>query len=313
MMTLEKLDANEQIYFGQQLTKIKSTTYRVKFPELKARRLFPISLDGGKGTKIIGYEMYEEVGFAKVVSNYATDFPRVDIRGKEHFAKVRSLGDSYGYNIQEIREAEQAKKDLQGSRASSAKRAIYQLENKIAFFGDPSHNIVGFLTNVNISTATVENDGDGDATAWTTKTSDQIIRDISDCLEAPSSNTNDVESATNTLLLPSAQYKLIKNKRCSTNSDISIYKYIMNGYEEEGIKLSIIKVPQLASSKNDFFDSDIMVAYERNPDKVTMEVPVDFEQFPPTQEGQEYVIDCHERFGGILMPYPLSAANYDGI
>ena len=46
------------------------------------------------------------MGFAKIISDYADDFSRVDIYGEEESVKVHSIGVSYGYNIMEIRAGE---------------------------------------------------------------------------------------------------------------------------------------------------------------------------------------------------------------
>ncbi len=40
---------------------------------------------------------------AKIISSYASDLPRADVKGKPTTAIIKSLGDSYGYSIQEMR------------------------------------------------------------------------------------------------------------------------------------------------------------------------------------------------------------------
>ena len=36
---------------------------------------------------------------AAIINNYATDLPRVDVKGESHTAHIKSIGDSYGYNV----------------------------------------------------------------------------------------------------------------------------------------------------------------------------------------------------------------------
>lgn len=305
---MKRLDVNEQIFFNNELTKTKARTYDVIYPELKARTLIPVSFEAGPGAEAVRYEQYDTTGFAKVVSSYASDFPRADIKGKEFVSVVKSLGASYGYNVQEIRAAAMAGKPLQQRRANAAKYAILQLENRLAFFGDPAYNLQGFLTNPNIPTGTVEDDGVGGSTRWTDKTPQQILRDMMVCASAPFRNTNGVEQA-NVLLLPPSQYAMAANLPFSENSDKTILSWFLTN--NQYIKV-VDWCAELAADNNPM-GADIMFAYNRSPDKVTLEIPSDFEQMEPQEEGMEYVIYCHERFGGVVWYYPMSAALYDGI
>jgi hypothetical protein len=308
MKTEYKLDAGEQIFFNQELTKTKARTYDIVYPELKARTLIPVSYEAGPGAETVRYEQYDQTGFAKIVSNYASDFPRADIKGAEFASIVKSLGDSYGYNVQEIRAAAMAGKPLQQRRANAAKRAVLQLENTLAFFGDTVHNLGGFLTNPNIPNGTVPADGVGPSTLWSTKTPQQILRDMMICAAAPFINTNGVESA-NVMLLPPQQFAMVSNLPFSDVSDKTILQWFLSN--NQYVK-TVDWCNELAAANNPM-NADIIFAYNRSPDKVTLEIPSDFEQFAPQEVGLDYVIYCHERFGGVIWYYPMSAAWYDGI
>ena len=98
------IDAQESVFFDRELEYIKSQSYDVKFPQLKAKTLIPVSTEAGPGASTITYRAYEGYGVAKIIASYADDLPRADVGGKEFTSNVRSLGDSYGYNVQEIRE-----------------------------------------------------------------------------------------------------------------------------------------------------------------------------------------------------------------
>src|SRR5262249_12893374 len=154
-----KLDANEQIFFERQLESVKAKTYDVKYPNLKARTLIPVSFETPQGAKSITYYQYDQVGMAKIVANYAKDFPRVTIKGKKFTSPVEGLGDSYGYTIDDIKAAAMAGVALEQREANAAKRAMAQLENRLAYFGDTQTNIPGFFTNANVPETAVAADG----------------------------------------------------------------------------------------------------------------------------------------------------------
>lgn len=303
-----RLDDNTSIFFNQELTKTKSRTYDIVYPQFKARSLIPVSFDAGPAAQVIRYEQYDVTGFAKIVSNYASDFPRADVKGKEFASIVKALGDSYGYNVDEIRAAAMAGKPLQQRRANSAKQAMMKLENDIAFFGDTDNNLGGFLTNSNIPSGTVPADGDGGLTTWVSKSPQQILRDMNLAASAPFENTNGVEQA-NVLLLPPAQYSLIANTPFSDLSDKTILQWFLTN--NQFIK-SVEWVNELKAANNPM-NEDLMFAYNRSPDKLTLEVPSDFEQFPPQEVGLDYVIYCFQKCGGVIWYYPMSAQIYDGI
>jgi len=306
MTSKQRLDASETVFFQRELEAVKSKTYDVKYPELKCRRLIPVSFDAGAGAESIVYQQYDQVGMAKIISAYGSDLPRADIVGKEFVAKIKSLGCSYGYNIQEIRNANMAGKPLQSRKAAAAKRAILQKENNIAYFGDASTGLVGFLNNPNVTQTVVPN-GVSASPLFADKTPDEILADLNGAANFIVESTNGVEIP-DTLLLPLAQYNYIKSTPRSANSDTTILQYFLdnNGY----IK-TVEWVNELKGVGNG--GVDVMVCYRRDPDVLTLEIPQDFEQFPEQEQGLEYVVPCHQRIGGVLVYYPMAVNIVSGI
>ncbi len=303
----QNLDADESIFFSRQLEFVKSKTYDIKFPELKARSLIPVSFEAGSGAESIKYEQFTQVGLAKLIANYADDLPRADIAAKEFIAPVKSLGMSYGWNVQEVRAAQFAGKSLTTRKSAAAKRGHLATENQIAWFGDSDANLPGLLTNANINSVTIPNDGTGPSTLWSTKTPAQIIRDINLMTRTVHEVTKGVEFA-NTLLLPIAQYNLIFDTPRSDQSDMSIGKWVL---ENNPHLAAIDWLEELNGTGT--AGADQIFAYNRSPDKLTLEIPQDFEQFPVQERNLEFVVPTHHRIGGVLFYYPLSAALGEGI
>ena len=127
-----RLDSNESVFFNRELAYIKSKSYDAKYAELKGLTLIPISTEAGAGVNEIVYHQYRGVGFAKVIADYAKDFPRVDIYGIEKSVKVKGIGDSYGYSIKEIRASQRTGKGLDQRRAITARRAHDEMMNRMA-------------------------------------------------------------------------------------------------------------------------------------------------------------------------------------
>jgi hypothetical protein len=203
-----KLDAGESVFFKRELEYIKARTYDTKQKVLKAISLFPVSGEAGPGATEITFRKYTGVGFAKVIADYASDFPRVDVYGEEVTRKVKGLGDSYGYSIEEIRASQMANKNLDQRRANAARRAQDELVDRIAWNGLVNYNIPGFINYPGISEYTVPNDGTGTTKTWSTKTADQILRDMNS-LAAKVVEVTSGREIPDTILLPLQQYNLI--------------------------------------------------------------------------------------------------------
>ena len=141
-----KLDAGESAFFARELEYVIAQTYDVQYKELKAFSLLPISSEAGVGATEITWRQYSKVGMAQIIADYARDFPRADVDGTEHTSKVKGIGVSYGYSIEEIRRSQMVGKRLDQRKAEAARRAVDQKINSIAFSGDSAHGLGGFIS-----------------------------------------------------------------------------------------------------------------------------------------------------------------------
>lgn len=300
------LDAGQSVFFDRELESVKSQSYDVQFPELKAKRLIPVSSDAGSGASSITYQSYEGYGIAKIIASYADDLPRADIGGTETTAKVKSCGSSYGYSVQEVRESQMAGKNLPSRKATQAREMIERLEDKIAWLGDAKHGLVGLLNVAGSQTYTVIADGTGTVTTWADKTPKQILRDMNGLVTQVVVTTLGIESI-DTILLPIEQYRLINTEAKSDDSETTILQYFLKN--NPGISVEWVNAVKGAGTAG----ADVMLGYKRDPRKLTLEIPQMFEQFPVQEKNLEYTVPCHSRIAGILAYYPLSIIKGEGI
>lgn len=309
------LDANEGIFFARELEFVKAKTYDIQYPELKMTRLLPVSFEAGPAAETITFESYGMVGFAKVISNYATDLPRVDVYGTEDTVRVKTIGDAYGYNIQEIKASNKTGKSLPTMKASAARKAIERKIDDIALTARADDGIngglVGLLYNANTTKGTVtQRDGDY---VWADKTPAEILADLTEWVNDMIALTNGVE-VPDTILLPREQYALL-NVPLQTGSDTTIKEFFLKNNPEitlidwlAGLN-NVNPVPSTGVASN----TDCAVIYRRSPDKLTLEIPQPFESLEPQAVGLEYKIPCTARCGGVVIYYPLSVSIVEGI
>jgi hypothetical protein len=301
-----RLDAAESAFFARETEYIKAQTYDAKHPELKALGLIPFSSEAGPGATQITFRRFDGVGLAKIIADYAKDFPRVDIYGVEDSVKVKGIGDSYGYNIKEIRMSMKAGKRLDQRRAAVARKAHDEKVNKMAFKSVPEAGTRGLLDYPGITEATLPADGAGGSKAWSTKTVDQILRDIDIVLDAVCIPTFMREQADTILLPPSAYRKLIHTRLGDTDS--TLLKFIQDNYPD------ITKIDWLNElSGVGPGKTDRILVGRFDEEHLTLELPTPFEQFDAEKKGMEYEIPCHSECAGTIIYYPMAFAYADGI
>jgi hypothetical protein len=305
------LDAGESMFFARQLEYIKAQSYDILYPEYKAITMIPVSTEAGPGAESITYREFDTVGLMKIISNYADDLPRADVRGKEYTIPVRSIGGSYGYNVQEIRAARMANKPLELRRAESARRAYEQMVNRIGWFARAADGVYGGLTGLLYNANVTKADSIATAVNWldAARTADQIILDFATQFYNMVDLTKGIEWP-DTALMPPLQFGKIRTMPRSTISDTTVYQFIKNAHPElktiEWVNELKAVTPKPSTPTAAASYTDVMILYRKDPMKLTLEIPQPFEQFPVQERGLEYLIPTHARVGGVLIYYPLS-------
>jgi hypothetical protein len=300
------LDAAESVFLSKQLEQVRAKTYDIKYANLLGRQLVPVDNSIAPGVEVVTYYQYDQVGVAKIIADYADDLPRADVKGKEFSSRVRGIGNSYGYSMQEARAAQFAGLPLEQRKANAARRGIEEKIDKIAQTGDAVYGMLGFLNQPNASLYTIPNGVSG-FPDWARKLPDEIAADIHGAVNAIYANTKGVEMG-DTCVLPLEQYTLIATKRMGDGSDTTILSYVL----QSSPFLKAI-VPWYALDGAGAGNTDRMVVYRRDPDALQLIIPQEFEQLPPQLEGLEIITPCHARCGGVVVYYPLSIIYADGI
>jgi len=308
-MEFRNLDADGSVFFKRELEHIKAQSYDVAYQDLMARELFPTSNEAGAHAEIITYRSYDRVGMAQIISSYAKDLPRADVTGKEITSPVRIIGLSFGYTIGEVLASQATGKSLEQRRANAVQRGTEETIDHIAWYGDAATGLPGFLTNANIPNGAVA-PGVSTGTEWDTKTPAEILEDVNDLFGTTYAVTRKKERP-NTLLLPVKQWNYIMSTPRSDNSDTTIAQYLVTNSPFLTSLEDIVAVPELEGAGTG--GADMMVAYDKNPDKLTMEVPLEL-QFLPVQEiGLAFEVPSWAKTGGTIVYYPLSVRFAYGI
>ena len=301
-----RFDANESIFFARQLEYIKSKTYDVKRVPLNALALMPVSTAIPEGATTHTYRQYDSVGMAKVIANYSNDLPRADVTGKEFTNPIRSIGNSFGYNVQEIRSAQFAGVDLSTKKSASATRAHNEKINQLAFAGDADHGLPGFISNANVPEVTLAADGTGASKTFASKTADKIVRDVNALINKVITQSKGIHRVTQ-VWMPIEQYALIATTQNSAASDTTILSFLQAVHPGVEFK-QVVELDGAGAG-----GADRMYAMENSMENWQLEIPMMQKMYSPQQQGLEFVIPVESRFAGCIIEYPLAFSFCDGV
>jgi hypothetical protein len=307
VMPLTRLDSNDLVFIERQLEFVRAKSYDVKYPELKARLLIPVDNTVDPGAETVKYNQYDMVGIAKLISSYAKDLPRSDVRVKEFRVALKSIGVSYAYNIQELRAAAMAGLPLEARKANSARLAYEQEVDRIGAVGDAANGLYGILTQPSALSATIPENAGSTGTTWSVKTGLEMLKDLASVSVYSVNLTNGIE-VPDTMVVPINQYSLIATTPLQTGVQVTVLAQFLQTSPYIRTVTSWYKLTGAGSGA-----TDRLLCYRRDPDALMLVIPQEFEQFPFQQEGLEFMVPCHGRIGGVQVPYPFSIVYGDGI
>jgi len=296
-------------FLERELTSIKAQVYNVEYPPSLARSVFPIESTTASGAASVGYRTWDQVGQAKLVHGYQEgDLPNIEVGSKLTLRKISTLGAQFSYSLDEIENAQFAGQPLQQYKADATRDALMRLENTLAWEGDAAAGIPSFISNPNITQVTPVQGAAGQ-TDWPSKTAAEILADVNLMVASIRDATNGVESP-DTLILPEAQYTLMADTPRSENSDMSLLDYVVKS--SPFIKF-VVPVYNLKDSVSSTDSNDCAMMFTMDRSKLWMETPMDVTFEPAQATGLKFNVPARSKSAGVIIAYPLSVCQLNGI
>ena len=286
------------LFLERQLEYIRPQIFEVAYADIKYPTLLPVTSEAGQGAQTFTYRIMDSTGEFKLIADAADDLPRADISQVEKSINIRSFGGSFGYTVQELRAAQMANIALEQRRASAVRRAYEEKVEAVAMFGESSVNLAGFFNNATVDVIATDR--------WFTgSTASGTAQDMLELLNYGVSaiiNASNMKEQPDTILLAYEDYNKISTTRNSDSSDVTVLEYFLrtNPYIR-----NVEPVNQL-DADNSVLNTNRMVVYKRDPEKVQLHIPQPLELFPPQQRGLEFIVPAHARVGGVALYYPKS-------
>lgn len=319
-----RFDAAESVFVERALLWVEEQTYNTLTPPLEGRRFVPVDNKTPAGAKFTSYKQYTRVGVARLITERGADLPSVGLFVKEFFHQFFAVGASYQYDYLDLLAAAFAAEnggpplnlDLEDSLA--AHEAIEKKLDIVAAVGSGSSNgyaiedevdvgMLGLINNPNANTYVVATGAQG-SQAWSAKTPDEVIADLTGIIAAQISGTYKVHVPTD-IILPVSQYETIGGRSMGDGRSDTILSYFAKTNKHVGERVdSWIYLAGAGTAS-----SDRMVCYNKNLRFVRHMISMEFQQLPPELRKMTYNVACLAKTAGVVMPYPLSVSYGDGI
>ena len=305
--TGKRLDANETMALSQQLEQVLSETIRWVYPGLIGLDLIPLQAGVHPGAETVAWFELNEIGYAKMIANYATDLPLVGQYAMKNTSPIKSCGDAFVYSTQDLRAAALLGVPLTSDLAKIAKEMIGRQIEKVLALGDTTLSLPGFAKNSNVtiidgSTALV---GDWDAAGTD---GGEILDDLNMIVEALSVASDGVHNVTD-IVMPRTLMQYANTKRVAPTYSAET---AMEAFRKAHPQIKVWNWVQLntADAGN---DGPRLIAYEKSPTNMSAVVPIEFQAQPPQPDNLHFKVPCEGRTGGALVKRPLAMTYVDNL
>lgn len=297
-----------------QASHIESEVYRIKYEDIQYPDLIDIDTSAGEWAKTVEFFSMDGVGKAGWFNHLSRDVPNAEVSMTKHTHSIEMAAIGYRYTLEELGYAQRLGVRLDTERASAARRAYEEFIDDLVKNGDPVKGMESLYSNAAVGAANVAADGTGSATAWTTKTPIQILRDINEALTAVYTESGRVEMA-NFLDLPVDRFAYIATTPMSADSSMTILDYLQkaNVYTATtGQPLQIRAVGGLETKGNS--STHRMVARRKSPEVAKLHLPVPLRFLAPQGPfGMTVEVPGYFRTGGVEVRLPGAIRYRDGI
>lgn len=182
----------------------------------------------------------------------------------------------------------------------------------MVYLGDTEKNVTGMFNNAGVNTSNVPADGTGASPLWSTKTADQVLRDINEALNSAWANSAWTHAPTELRVAPSS-LSYLANTRLGSPNDTTLLEFIREkniSAVNNGKPLNIQAVKWLETAGAG--GTRRMVAYTRNPEFIRYPL-VPLQRTPLEWRQLHQITTFYSRLGQIEIVYPETMTYRDGM
>lgn len=312
-----RFDANDTLFLARQIEYVRAKTFGVVYPDLKARNLIPIATDIPESVETYVYMVSDTVGKAAIVAIGTDDLPRIDVLASERTGKVRQIGDSYGWSLNEMAEAARLNIPLSERKATAAREAIERAIDEVLSSGTTSHpkdvgknyGITGLINNADVVAQGIINPAND---PWSTSpTAGKMLADLNTMMNTIV-NSNNQAYIPDTILFAPSEFAILASTPVGTdNNQMTVLNsFLLNNPYIKNVD-QWYRLTGAGSGAGGA--TNRAVVYKRDPSVLEGVVPMDFRAEAPQARNLEFVVPCRARCGGVSIYQPAAVRYVDFI
>lgn len=245
------------------------------------------------------------------ISPNTTTLPGVSINGERVVMPLRLLGQEVSYSSVELERSQLLGQPVDAQKFN-ALNTIYQMAtDEMVYIGDSAVGAEGLINSALVTSGSVVN-GASASPLWTSKTPDEILKDVNDMITAAWSASG-FSVCPDKLLLPPVQFAYIVSQKISSAGNVSILTFLQDNsisLSVNGRKLDIQPLKWLTG--RGAAGANRMVAYTNDEDRVRFPL-VPIRRETPYYLGIKFNAPYIWAFGEVEFVYPETAVYRDGI
>lgn len=302
----KRVDANESMIFALQLQHLRAQVLERQYPTLKARQLIPQQAESPAGAEEFAYRVADQVGVFELITNYADDLPVTDVKGEKQVVDIQTFGGSVQYSIDEIERANMAGLPLTARKMNANRDIAERKFEKIAWVGDEKAGIHGMTTHPNITKETAATKAAGGTNWANNATAQEVYNDMVRPIIQQTEDTNEVERP-DTMLLSLSDIEYANSVFFDDASGQSAMARFKRNYPDVTVESSAYMKGIGAG------DTNVILAFRNDANKVAMETPVPYNVLPPQQRNLATIVNARMRTAGVVAYFPLSITVIEGL
>jgi len=303
-----------------QAASLNPRVYEQQFPELPWNELVFVDTSAPEWTPGIVTFTSSTVGAARWYSGGAKDVAKADVAMDKVQTAIHMAAIGYGYDLEEVGQAQLLGMNLQAGKAVAARRAYNEFMWNVTQTGDVAKGLKGLINQSGVTAGNAPADGTGSVTTWfdangvRTKSPAFILRDFNSVIIGAFIGSNTVEMV-DTVLLPFNVLAWLGITPLSDTNSETLLTYLQrnNFYTQQtGRPLTIRGVLGLDTAGAS--STRRMVAYANREDVVKLNLPMPHRFLPVYQDGPtNFEVPGIFRTGGVDVTRPGAFRYLDGI
>lgn len=284
-------DSDALGYLQSQLAYVEGKLWERKYAPIIYPQILPVSFEAGEYATSIEVHYADGVTEGKFIGAAGDDLPYANVTTGRDIIPVRYGGIGYEYTLEELRQSMFLNRPLDIMQADRARRGYEEHAQRVAFFGDSTRGLSGFLNHSAVTTGAASSTF---ATALGTGTpGDSLVAIFNEAIGAVWSGSQGIE-VPDTILIGIARYNTLAGTRMGTSSDMTALKWLQEN-NGTGQPIRVIPMPQLTTS---------FVVYSSKPEVCVMHIPMPLRFLPPQPINTKFRVPGEYKLSGVEMRFP---------